>query len=531
VNQSNNEKKNNSRRGWLIFAASVILVLIAITIALSIFAEPMLKDRIEVEANEALGPEMELVIGELSIGYLPLSVTFYDVELYSLNGNETDLEWPNSKIDRIHVSGIGLRNLIFDQNFSSRNIEISRAELHLVPDLLAEIQTENDTDNDDTEIEIGRISLSDSSMSIYRTESDQPHTVIGGIRLALTDLKVTPEKERMYDMIGSLDMHVGSVSHLMEDGHYEMRTADVWFNLNSRDLSVEQFELIPLLDLHELPEAIGHEIDHFDISSQKINIRGIDVEKWFDSEIISFNAIELNDLAVEISRDKNHPDKPRTVDPLLNEQFANIEIETSIDSLLWKGGHLIYREMEEGQDKFGEILFDDIDIIFLGLQNRNPDETIRASARTKFMGLADFEIEFEFFLEDNATQKINGSLGQMDLKELNTVLEPLAFVRVDEGDLNSMSFEFTATNKGAQGELLIVYDNLSIKILDEATLERTTKRDIVSFFANLIAIRSSNDGSDPRKGEIEIEREEDRSMFTYWWHILRDGLMSSVSRV
>ena len=531
MNQTNNVSQSNSKRGWLIVAASVFLIVAVVIFAISIFAEPKLKDRIEEEANQALGPEMELVIGSLSIGYLPLSVTLRDVELYKQNGSEADLQWPNSTIQSINVSGIGLRNLIFDQNFSSRNVEINRAELHVVPDLLAQIETENDAGDESTEIDIGRISITDSLVNIYRSDSDQPHTVIGGIRLALTDLKVNSDEKKMHEMIGSLDVQAGSASHLMEDGYYELRTADVWFNLNSRDLSLEQFELIPLLDPHELPAALGHETDHFEISSQKINIRGIDLGQWFESEIISFAAIELNNLIVEIARDKNHPDKPRTVDPLLNEQFANLEIQTSVDSLLWKGGHLIYREMEEGQDKFGEILFDDLDITFVGLQNRNPDEPIRATAAAKFLGITDLNVDFEFFLANNATQNISGSLGQIDLTEINSIVEPLAFISIKQGNLESMSFEFTADNRGARGELLIVYDNLSIKILDEETLEGSTSRDIASFFTNLIAIRSSNDGSDPRKGEIELEREQDRSMFTYWWHILRDGLRSSVARV
>lgn len=531
MNQSNKDTNRNSNRGWLILAAGVFLVLAAIILAISIFAEPMLKDRAEEEANKALGPEMELVIGDLSIGYLPLSVTLRDVELYTQNGSKTDVEWPNSTIERIYVSGIGLRNLIFDQDFHVGTIELARADLHLVPDLLAQVETDNDTNDEDTEVEIGRISLTDSQVHIYRVDSSEPHTVIGGIRVALTDIKVTQEHDQINEMIGSLDMRVGSASHLMENGHYELRSTDFQFNLNSRDLSIGQFELIPLLDYHELPEAVGQEIDHFEISSQNIHIRGIDVDKWFESEIISFTAIELNGLILEISRDKNHPDKPRTVDPLLNEQFANLEIETSVDSLLWKGGHIIYREMEEGQDKFGEILFDDVDITFVGLQNRNPDEPVRATAVSKFLGLTDLNVDFEFFLANNATQNISGNLGQMDLTELNPIVEPLAFISIKEGNLDSMSFEFTADSRGARGELQIVYDNLSIQILDEETLEGSTTRDIASFLANLIAIRSSNDGSDPRMGEIELEREEDRSMFTYWWHILRDGLRSSVARV
>ncbi|CAN5389396.1 hypothetical protein BH23BAC3_BH23BAC3_33870 [soil metagenome] len=525
MNQNKQESYKSKKRGWLILAASVMLVLGALVLAISIFAEPMLKDRLEQEANQALGPEMELVIGDLSIGYLPLSVTVRNVDLIVLEGGESDIQWPNSNVESIKISGIGLRDFIFEDDLNISTVEINRAILHLVPDLLANIES------GDTDIKIGRISLYDSQVNIYPADSDDAHTVIGGIRLSLTDLNVSSDTDQMNEMVGSLDLQVRSASHVTEDGYYEVRSSDLRFNLDSRELSMETIAVIPLLSPHELPASLGHETDHFDISSQHVSIRGIDIDQWFESEVVSISVIELNDLILEISRDKNHPDKPRTAVLLLNEQFANLDIETSIGTLLWKGGYIMYREMEEGQDQYGEILFDAVDIEFFGIQNVNPDETIKATASCLFMGLSELNVDFEFFLENNAAQNISGSLGQIDLKELNTVLEPLAFVKIKEGDLKSMTFEFTADDNGAKGELMIIYDNLTIRILDEENLEQTATRNVASFFANLIAIRSSNSEDDPRMGEIALERDEERSMFTYWWHILRDGLMSSVARV
>ncbi len=529
---TNKQKSYNSKKkGCLILALSVIILLVALALAISIFAGPMLKDKLEQEANQVLGPEMELVIGNLSIGFLPVSVTARNVDVFILEGRESDLQWPNSNVESIIISGIGLRDIIFGQDLDISTVEINRANLHLVPDLLANIETGKDSEDEDTEINVGRISLNDSQVNIYPADSDDAHTVIGGIRLSLTDLNVSSDTDQMNEMVGSLDVQVGSASHITDDNYYEMRSSGLRFNLDSQELSMERFDVIPLLSPEELPESVGHEVDHLDISSQNISIRGIDIDKWFDSRIVNISAIEVNELELEVSRDKNHPDKPQTADPLLNEQFANLDIETSIDTLLWKGGFIMYSERKEGQEKYGEILFDDVDIEFVGIQNRNPEETIRATASCLFMGLSELSVDFEFFLENNAAQNISGNLDQIDLTELNTVLEPLAFVRISEGDLKSLSFEFTADEDGAKGELVIIYDNLNIQILDEETLEQTATRNIASFFANLIAIRSSNGEEDPRRGEITLEREKERSMFTYWWHILRDGLMSSVTRV
>lgn len=97
--------------------------------------------------------------------------------------------------------------------------------------------------------------------------------------------------------------------------------------------------------------------------------------------------------------------------------------------------------------------------------------------------------------------------------------------------MNSLEFDFTADNQNSMGKLIAIYDNLSIKTLDKETLEETTGNNIISFFANLIAVHSSNNDDDPREGEVEFEREEGYSMFSYWWKSLRSGIKSTIQRI
>ncbi len=79
--------------------------------------------------------------------------------------------------------------------------------------------------------------------------------------------------------------------------------------------------------------------------------------------------------------------------------------------------------------------------------------------------------------------------------------------------------------------MIVIYEDLDIKKLDSETLEETTRSRIVSFVANLAVVRSSNPEDDPRVGEIDFERETDRSTFSYWWKTLRSGLKSSAGNL
>nr|WP_280842379.1 DUF748 domain-containing protein [Rhodohalobacter sp. SW132] len=388
-----------------------------------------------------------------------------------------------------------------------------------------------DTNDDaDEDLKIRSITIENTNINIYRGGESEAHTTVDSLNLQLSSLDLSAETHQLNQLIGSAEISARKIVHRLSDGHYRVEAENPHFDLNPGNFTVNSFAVIPEYSPHELPERLGHETDHFDIRADNIQLRGFRAAEWLDSNELIADVLDVENLILDISRDKNFPDKPRTVDPLLNVQFADFPFAVSLDSINWKGGMILYREMEEGQDSFGEIRFEDVDIEFAGIQNRNPEQTIQASARSEFLGISTLTVDFEFFLANNGRQNIRGKLEQIDLKELNPVLEPLAFVRIDDGQLSSLEFEFTADDEKSTGEIEAIYQDLSIKILDEETLEESTSDNIMSFVANLVAIRSSNDGDEPRIGEIDFDREEDRSMFNYWWKSLRDGIKSTVQR-
>jgi len=492
------------------------------------YGEPYLRDTIEQEANRLLNPRAELVIGDLSIGYLPPSVTLRNIQI-GPSGRLQDSR--TSAIEMIRISGIAPGKLIFGSDLSAGSVQISGADLHIFPDYIANLTSSSNSDKDKSKLFISEASITDSDVSFYRPGETMAHTVINSVEMTVDQLDLSPDSQSRTDMTKNTNIAAASVMHELQSGHYKIEADSIRFNQQAGTLELSRFGLIPHYTPQRLSERMGHEIDHLDIATGGIQVHGFEADRWLTENELTATAFDINELQLKVSRDKNFSEQPRAEKKLLNELFANLSYAVMLDTLRLHNGSVAYREMKAGQDQYGEILFDLIGATITNIQNRDAGSGIRADVSSRVMSEAELEVNFEFFPVSNGLHYVSGRLESTDLRTFNSVIEPLAFIRIDEGLLESMTFQFKADHENASGELTVLYDGLKLKKLSEETLEETGRGKLVSFFANLVAVRSSNNGENPRIGVIDFEREKDKSTFSYWWKSLKSGLESAVMRM
>ncbi|MEX0944380.1 MAG: hypothetical protein WDZ38_01825, partial [Balneolaceae bacterium] len=177
----------------------------------------------------------------------------------------------------------------------------------------------------------------------------------------------------------------------------------------------------------------------------------------------------------------------------------------------------------------GAISFHDISLTATQLNNHSANDSIFVKANTRFMNDAQFQVNFDFSLNETAGHIVRGTLYGFDLTSLNSTLEQMALMRIESGQLNRLDFWFRADNAIAEGNLNMLYDNLEVRFLDAEQQERGGDR-IRSFIANTLVIRADNPADDPRIGIIQYERDLERSMFNYWLRSLSTGLEDSIKR-
>jgi hypothetical protein len=112
------------------------------------------------------------------------------------------------------------------------------------------------------------------------------------------------------------------------------------------------------------------------------------------------------------------------------------------------------------------------------------------------------------------------------LPYLNEVLEPLASVKLQSGELDTLVMRAIATDQLSLGEMRMFYHDLKVKFLRNSNEDK--KRfltGLMTFIANSFVIKHKNK---KRVGVVYFPRIQDRSFINYYIKIAMSGMASSV---
>lgn len=148
---------------------------------------------------------------------------------------------------------------------------------------------------------------------------------------------------------------------------------------------------------------------------------------------------------------------------------------------------------------------------------------------SQFLNQTNFKAIIKMRLNDDAGHfTLDAQLGTLNAKSLNPLLKPMALAEINEGNISKLTYHLNATNTTASGNLLLVYDNLSIKLLKKDEDKNKYKTKLLPTLAAGLVLKDSNpkDGK-TRMGTVTYPRDTNRSIFNLMWK----SLFSAIKRV
>src|SRR5690606_31691619 len=104
--------------------------------------------------------------------------------------------------------------------------------------------------------------------------------------------------------------------------------------------------------------------------------------------------------------------------------------------------------------------------------------------------------------------------------------EPNLHIQV-EGTINQMYYTFSGNNVMSKGDIKMKYEDFKFNILDK---DRLKINKLLTAIGNIFL----NDGSktDPngfRYGNMEVERQTNKSFYNYLWLNIREGMLNTIT--
>ncbi len=301
----------------------------------------------------------------------------------------------------------------------------------------------------------------------------------------------------------------------------------------TESLAWDSSRVAPKASPLEFSQLIDFQKSWISVNTGKGAISGLDLNKLSKGEIHA-PRVKIQRPRLEVFRDKRLPFPENHYPPMLHKALAEARIPISIDTVELNDARIHVNIQPPRGEQLASIRFTNAEVYLTNVTNLPEeiklDHLLKAQAYAKIQDAALLQAKMEFDLNHPAYPFfIEAELGKMDLRELNSLTEPIASVRIRKGVMRRMNFQALANEDFAYGNMDFMYRRLNIQMLSKKHPERQgLGLAVESFLANRLILRKNNDYPFPhRQGQLYVERDDTRSVFNYFAKIALNGILSS----
>lgn len=368
------------------------------------------------------------------------------------------------------------------------------------------------------------------------------------IRMSLINMNVQLKtfeltKEDLQDpkSLFHLSMAHGSIEEA--EFHFDkfrqsIKVKDIELDTRQRSMNFGYLGLINKLDKFEYTSLFQERQGWMNIDNAKLQMRGVNFGNYFRKGIVEIDSIYANNLNMEVFTDKRIPEDIQKRPQMIHQIFRNLKQLFHVEHLLIDNAYIkIEEQPDNSSPRTGTIFFSDLNAHVTNVSNfidrRGANRTISIVAAAKLMGEGPLNATIKYDLEDlEGKFTLNGTLGRMDIRKLNSMIEPEAKASLKSGTIDRLDFNILANDYDGSGELIIRYRGLEIELLNrDFQHDQNLIRKVGSFLANKVIIKSNNPKKNGEliKGNIYFIRIPNKSMFNYWWQLIFSGLKSTIT--
>lgn len=547
-------KKINIKNKWLWLGGGVVLLLLGIMVATTVFLTPWLRQKLVTTVKEQSkgmytlrlhGFEASILRSRLAADSLELVP---DYALWEKRSQEEKQALPRMLIELkagpLLLAGINYIEMLRGKPLHLHSLKLEQPDL-----LLTQMRLDITTTHEPLYVSlqgiarnlmIEEIDVAKARLRFKQTRNaEAPALSLENVRLQVDDFRLDSaslhKKGRAY-YARRISFASGKARYLLPNRMYRLQFSALKANTADRTLHLDSLRLVPLLSQAAMSREEARAVTLVKLDVPEVNLSGVNY--YAHSRYSNLEAKEIQfkqpRLSAFLDR-KNFALKGEK--PLPHDLLQQVKTGFTLDTVLVEGMYVRYDELAPDASETGHITFQNLNATITNISNdksrMSAENPAQVQLKTAMMGKANLEITIRLaLLNPNGYHTIKGAIGPTDPQILNPILEPTNFVSIKSGQINHGMFDITLHRNTANGTMRLAYQNFKVAILSKQPDKRQTLGGkILSKVANAVAIKSDNtarEGEALRVGEISVTRNKNRSVFNYWKDCLLSGLLSSI---
>src|SRR5690606_23495380 len=220
-------------------------------------------------------------------------------------------------------------------------------------------------------------------------------------------------------------------------------------------------------------------------------------------------------------RNKLLPDQTK-YKPLYSKMLRDLPFKINVDSIKIKNSSIVYEERINAEGKPGRLEFMEFNSLIKNVNNKDKSGLTELNIKTHIMVNATFHVNWRFEVANTADYfNIQGKLLDFNASLADKFITP-NFNSKAKGVINSLDFDIKGNDITANGKIEMNYEGLKFEIINK---DKTKVNKFLSSVANLFVKKNKKI---PESKEIEVERDQQKSFFNYFWLCIEDGVMATI---
>lgn len=372
---------------------------------------------------------------------------------------------------------------------------------------------------------LGCLRLEEGQLEWSPHSTDEKPAVV----LHLEELEWSPARHedwRLHVMAGPARIRLPRVLSELSMGTIQLHPAE-------RRLEIADLHLKPLWPVYRYGRKRGFQTDRIELRIDRVFLQlpvGVDSSSTITDPIPQASLL-LQSPLLEVFRDRRVPRKKgsRKRKPMPYQVLKRIHMPFQIREIKVQAGRIVYGEHKEGSRVPAKLSLDRINALVqdfhMGSENIRNAPAIHMELDCRLQDRVPISLNFSME-PGNPHFRLEGRMGAVNLPSLNRLTVPLAFLRIDRGRMEELSFQLNGDHRRLAGDVRLRYQDLKVSVIKRR--DPGGRRGLASFLANAVLIRS-NPGKNEvlRVARVDLPREPKRSFLNWLWRAILDGLKRS----
>jgi hypothetical protein len=237
-------------------------------------------------------------------------------------------------------------------------------------------------------------------------------------------------------------------------------------------LQIDSLKINTQYTKFQLGRKLGHQTDYIEATIPHIKILKLNIMQLLYKRLIA-DKVVIDNIKMYVFRDRRLPRELKE-QPMPNGYLNEIPLEVRVNQFRLNNASVITEEFPKTGEQSGILRIEQLNISMSPVLNhpyKNDPVYSDTYVEGSIMNAGAIKASIRAPLRENIYY-IKGSIKNLDLPQLNPSSENLGRFHIESGILNTLVFQFTATEEKATGTIVGEYHDLVIDRLKDKNGEK-----------------------------------------------------------